>query len=142
MASASPRMRTLCCKLLCAQDVAGVPLEFDWQTVCIKDCEFAAAGVLRRLARKFAARNQRRMDTLKKIMFAVLILMASCVFGIPSSVAQETASQTGTAAAGGGANAFTDQQFALLRKDIRSIKKQLIAPNLILTESEATKFWL
>jgi len=30
---------------------------------------------------------------------------------------------------------------ALLRKDIRSIKKQLIAANLTLTESEATKFW-
>jgi len=30
---------------------------------------------------------------------------------------------------------------ALLRKDIRSIKKQLIAANLTLTDSEATKFW-
>ena len=39
------------------------------------------------------------------------------------------------------ANALTDQQLALLRKDIRSIKKQLIATNLTLTENEATKFW-
>ena len=30
---------------------------------------------------------------------------------------------------------------SLLRKDIRSIKKQLIAANLTLTDSEATKFW-
>ena len=30
---------------------------------------------------------------------------------------------------------------ALLRKDIRSIKKQLIATNLTLTDTEATKFW-
>jgi len=30
---------------------------------------------------------------------------------------------------------------ALLRKDIRSIKKQLIAANLTLTDGEATKFW-
>jgi hypothetical protein len=29
----------------------------------------------------------------------------------------------------------------LLRRDIRSIKKQLIAANLTLTDSEATKFW-
>jgi hypothetical protein len=36
---------------------------------------------------------------------------------------------------------LTDQQLALLRKDIRSIKKQLIAVNLSLTDSEATKFW-
>ena len=39
------------------------------------------------------------------------------------------------------AYALTDQQLALLRKDIRSIKKQLIATNLTLTENEATKFW-
>lgn len=36
---------------------------------------------------------------------------------------------------------MTDQQLALLRRDIRSIKKQLIAANLTLTDSEATKFW-
>jgi len=30
---------------------------------------------------------------------------------------------------------------ALLRKDIRSIKKQLIAANLTLTDGEAIKFW-
>jgi hypothetical protein len=81
------------------------------------------------------------MDTLKKITFAVFVMIGFCVFGIPSSVAQEMASQTGSPAAGDGANAFTDQQFALLRKDIRSIKKQLIATNLTLTDSEATKFW-
>src|SRR5258708_29646293 len=34
-----------------------------------------------------------------------------------------------------------DHQLQLLRKDIRSIKKQLIAANLTLTDSEATKFW-
>ena len=36
---------------------------------------------------------------------------------------------------------MTAQQLALLRKDIRSIKKQLIAANLTLADSEATKFW-
>jgi hypothetical protein len=34
-----------------------------------------------------------------------------------------------------------DQQFLLLRKDIRSIKKQVVAANLALTENEAVKFW-
>jgi hypothetical protein len=34
-----------------------------------------------------------------------------------------------------------DQQFALLRKDIRSVKKQLIAANLTLSDNEAAKFW-
>lgn len=34
-----------------------------------------------------------------------------------------------------------DQDIELLRKDIRSKKKQLIAANLKLTDAESTKFW-
>jgi hypothetical protein len=37
--------------------------------------------------------------------------------------------------------ALEDQDIALLRKDIGSKKKQLIAANLKLTDAEATKFW-
>jgi hypothetical protein len=39
------------------------------------------------------------------------------------------------------AQSSTDQDVELLRKDIRSEKKQIIAANLTLTDSEATKFW-
>jgi hypothetical protein len=74
----------------------------------------------------------------KKISFVVLAWIAVCAFGGPRLVAQTTASET---AADGTASALTDQQLALLRKDIRSIKKQLIATNLTLTDTEATKFW-
>jgi hypothetical protein len=35
----------------------------------------------------------------------------------------------------------TDQDIALLRKDLRSSKKQLVASNLNLTADQATKFW-
>ena len=77
---------------------------------------------------------------MKKIAFAVLIFAALCLFGSPRVPAQDTSSQS-AAAPSGGAEAFSDQQFALLRKDIRSIKKQLVAANLTLTDSEATKFW-
>jgi hypothetical protein len=76
----------------------------------------------------------------KKIVFAVVICLGICGFGTPRVVAQDAPSQP-AAAAGGSAEAFADQQMALLRRDIRSIKKQLIAANLTLTESEATKFW-
>jgi len=55
------------------------------------------------------------------------------------AVAQDTSSQS--SAADNTARAITDQQWALLRRDVRSIKKQLIAANLTLTDSEATKFW-
>jgi len=76
----------------------------------------------------------------KKITLAVLAWIAVCVFGGPRVVAQTTSSEP-AAAADSTAGALTDQQLALLRKDIRSIKKQLIATNLTLTDTEATKFW-
>ena len=39
------------------------------------------------------------------------------------------------------AQSSVDQDIALLRKDIRSDKKQIIAANLQLTDAEAPKFW-
>jgi hypothetical protein len=39
------------------------------------------------------------------------------------------------------ANANTDQYISLLRKDLRSQKKQYIAANITLTATEATAFW-
>ena len=39
------------------------------------------------------------------------------------------------------AQSNTDQDIDLLRKDIRSQKKQIIAANLQLTDAEAVKFW-
>jgi hypothetical protein len=71
----------------------------------------------------------------------VVTFIAICAFGSFRAVAQDTHSQA-TASSAEGADAFVDQQFALLRKDIRSLKKQLIAANLTLTDSEAAKFWL
>jgi hypothetical protein len=76
---------------------------------------------------------------LKKITLAALLLVGLCVVGSPMAGAQDTSSQS--SAADSTADAITDQQLALLRRDIRSIKKQLIAANLTLADSEATKFW-
>jgi hypothetical protein len=76
---------------------------------------------------------------LKKITFAAFLLAGLCVVGSPRAVAQDTSSQS--SAADGTAEAITNQQLTLLRRDIRSIKKQLIAANLTLADSEATKFW-
>src|SRR6266849_8754693 len=71
--------------------------------------------------------------------FAALLFVGLCLTGIPTTFAQDTSSQSATADST--ADAITDQQLELLRRDIRSIKKQLIAANLTLTDSEATKFW-
>jgi hypothetical protein len=76
----------------------------------------------------------------KKITSAALAFLGICMIGSPRVIAQDTSSQP-AAPAPGSAEAFTNQQFALLLKDIRSIKKQVIAANLTLTDSEATKFW-
>ena len=58
--------------------------------------------------------------------------------------AQPAAAQTGAQPAtppSGDQHVITSQDIDLLRKDIRSQKKQLIAQNLKLTDAEATKFW-
>jgi len=41
----------------------------------------------------------------------------------------------------GSAHVISDQELNLLRKDLRSKRKQLIASNLKLTDTEAAKFW-
>ena len=78
-------------------------------------------------------------NTLKRITLAALLFGWFCVVGSPKANAQETSSQP--SAADSTADVITAQQLALLRRDIRSIKKQLIAANLTLADSEATKFW-
>ncbi len=76
---------------------------------------------------------------MKKIILGVLLLLGICVFGGSRVDAQNPSPSPASSAAT--ADALTDGQLALLRKDIRSIKKQLIATNLNLTDAEATKFW-
>jgi hypothetical protein len=77
---------------------------------------------------------------LKRITIPILVLTGVSMLGSAGVSAQDEPIRSATAAPGT-AEAFTNQQFALLLKDIRSIKKQVIAANLTLTDSEATKFW-
>jgi hypothetical protein len=44
-------------------------------------------------------------------------------------------------AQGAGSNTATETDIKLLREDIRSERKRLVAANMPLTETEATKFW-
>ncbi len=61
---------------------------------------------------------------------------------IPFAGAQAQTSGDSQAASTSAQNSESvDQDIALLRKDIGSKKKQLIAANLKLTDAEATKFW-
>jgi len=67
-----------------------------------------------------------------KMLFA-LILGCASLLAVPGARAQAASSTDSPTA--------TDQDIKLLRMDIRSQKKQLIASNLTLTDAEATKFW-
>jgi hypothetical protein len=70
-----------------------------------------------------------------KAMLA-LALAGLCMMSVPAARAQ-AASQ----AASSDSQTVSDQDIQLLRQDLRSQKKQLLAANLNLTDTEATKFW-
>ena len=75
-----------------------------------------------------------------KSKLALLAFLGALLFTGSATFAQSTGSsaQGGSAASG---QVASDQDIQLLRQDIRSKKKQLIAANLTLTDAEATKFW-
>src|SRR5271169_3875810 len=70
---------------------------------------------------------------MKNKLLLVQVLGCICFFAAPASHAQ--------AAAGKDSQTVSEQDVKLLRQDLRSQKKQLIAANLTLTDAEATKFW-
>ena len=65
------------------------------------------------------------------------ILLAAAV-ALPAASFRHAQGQTNSAAP---AQNSVDQDVDLLRKDVRSQKKQIIAANLRLTDTEAEKFW-
>ena len=69
-----------------------------------------------------------------KELFAVLVMAGVCMCG-PRVNAQTAPAQENNP------HMISSQDLDLLRKDIRSKKKQLVAANLKLTDTEATKFW-
>jgi hypothetical protein len=75
-----------------------------------------------------------RRAIVKKLM-AVVLMGASWMLGGQTASAQNTPPQESTT------HVIKDQDLKLLRQDLRSKRKQLIAANLKLTDTEATKFW-
>jgi hypothetical protein len=71
----------------------------------------------------------------------IVLILAGVVSLSGLHVTAQTATGQETAASSKGEQGMSDQDIQLLRKDIRSQKKQLIAANLSLTDTEATKFW-
>ena len=63
-------------------------------------------------------------------LMAAWFMLHGAMAGAQSIAPQESSSRT-----------IKSQDLDLLRKDLRAMRKQLIAQNLRLTEAEATKFW-
>lgn len=72
---------------------------------------------------------------------AVLTLLSMALLSGRFLAAQASSQQSTSTQASSGQQANTDQDIDLLRKDIRSQKKQVIAANMNLTDKEAEKFW-
>jgi Spy/CpxP family protein refolding chaperone len=73
----------------------------------------------------------------KKFMLAALLVAGTSLLQGSATMAQSsTQSQASTAEKNAQA-----QDVELMRKDIRSMRKQLVAANLNLTADQATKFW-
>jgi hypothetical protein len=75
---------------------------------------------------------------LKKNIAAVLILAGALV--LPGAAFAQQAEPAQPTQQSSSATA-SDQDIQLLRQDIRSQRKQIIAANMQLTDAEATKFW-
>lgn len=69
-----------------------------------------------------------------------MLLAASFLVLPQASLAQASASQPNAAPAQSG-QAITDQDIQMLRSDLRSAKKQIIAQNMTLSDAQAEKFW-
>ena len=67
---------------------------------------------------------------MRKILFAAFVLAGTLFVSAGAATAQNSK-----------VNAEYDKDIELLRKDLRSDKKQLIASNITFTDAEATKFW-
>ena len=73
-----------------------------------------------------------------------MVMAAVLVAGAWLTCTMTANAQTSAPPAAGPADkqhVISDQDMALLRKDLRTQKNQLIAQNLTLSDAEATKFW-
>ena len=72
---------------------------------------------------------------MKKLLAVAVFALAGMAYGERAGAQAETPKAAETP------QVISEQDLGLMREDIRSKKKQLIAQNLKLTDAEATKFW-
>jgi len=75
--------------------------------------------------------NHERKKSMKKIAFSAFVLMLAFT-AVNSRVLAQKETDTGV---------DVEKDLQLLRRDLRAEKKKILAMNISLTETEATKFW-
>lgn len=73
-----------------------------------------------------------------KLLVSTALVFTALIAGCGVAYGQDATTQP---AAQPTSDSASDQYVELLRKDVRSMKKQIIATNLDLTDKEAEKFW-
>jgi hypothetical protein len=84
------------------------------------------------------AKETHTMRMNPKLLISTAVVFTALMAGRRVAFSQDTTSQP---VAQSTSDASTNQYIELLRKDVRSLKKQVIAANLDLTDKEAEKFW-
>ena len=75
-----------------------------------------------------------------KPVVIVVCVMFLCNVSMSAQVSSQPAAQS-VSGAGAPPNNIKDQDIEMLRADLRSQRKQIMAQNMTLTADEATKFW-
>jgi len=82
-----------------------------------------------------------REEAVKTKMAMVFGLAGAYLLHSPRTFAQAAPQQNAASPSAAVAMILSDRDIDLMRRDIRSQKKQIVASSLKLTDSEATKFW-
>jgi hypothetical protein len=80
-------------------------------------------------------------EIVQRLSLRILLIVAAFALGRTSMAAQDVSQQTHVPEGPARGRLDKDQQLALMRQDIQSIRKKVIGDNLDLTVTEAAKFW-
>ena len=78
---------------------------------------------------------------MKRILLGITVLAGATLFACPILQAQETKPQNASMTPATERASVSENEIELMRSDIRSRRKQVIAANIQMTDAEATQFW-
>ena len=78
---------------------------------------------------------------MRSLLIAVMVLGGMCTAGYVGAVTQQSTSQKSPGQSAKSTQSEDDKDIAILRKDIRGQKRQIIESRVPLTDEEAQKFW-